>query len=68
MSKNICKGLEERILIQLIKAHRLLKEEHYNENTLKPIENLVVEIKKRMNVAYVQIKDGTIVYNPEQTQ
>ncbi len=52
----------ERILIQLTKAVRLLKEEHYNAKTTKEMENLISELREEMGVQRVCVDNGKIEY------
>jgi len=53
--------LDEKILIQLTKAIRLLTEEGYNNKTIKPMQNIVDRLKKILNVIKVEPKPMSIV-------
>ncbi len=58
---------EERCLIQLTKAYRLLDSEGYNHKTIYPIYQLTQELREKLNV--LRVKTDTkeeIIYSVAQ--
>jgi len=60
--------INERILMQLTKALRLLGEEGYNDKTLNPIRNMINEIREDMGVERVKThcpNAEMVLYRPQ---
>ena len=55
---------DERVLIQMTKAVRLLQDEHYNSRILNPMYKIINELRKKLNVQRVKTDtEEKIVYN-----